>query len=134
MVTELINILSQFNYPVKRQGSFAANMKYPDSFFTFWNNDTPSHSYYDNTEYGVVWYFDVNFYSIDPALTYSVLDQAIESLKQNGWITNGKGYDVLSDEPTHTGRGIEVFYIQTVFDDSNNDSNTEITENEVTNI
>lgn len=112
MVDNLIEILSQFNYPVKRQGSFAKDAKYPDNFFTFWNNESPNHSYFDNTEYGVIWYFNVYFYSIDPANTYSVLEQARQALKAAGWATPGRGFDVLSDEPTHTGRGIEVIYLE----------------------
>ena len=84
-----------------------------DSFFTFWNSDAPDHSYYDNRSYGTAWAFMVNFYSIDPELTYSVPEAARDLLKENGWIVPGRGYDVYSDEPTHTGRGITVYYLET---------------------
>ena len=56
--------------------------------------------------------FDVNVYSTDPATAYSLLGQARELLKQNGWIIATRGYDVSSDEITHIGRGMEVMYLK----------------------
>lgn len=113
MEDQLIEILSTFGYPVIRQGSLSDEENYPDHFFTFWNNDSSDHSHYNNTEYGTVWDFDVNFYSIDPETTYSILSQAKAALKAVGWIISGQGYDVASDEPTHTGRGMNAIYLQT---------------------
>ena len=100
MEDKLIEILETFGYPVVRQGSLGPDEEYPDSFFTFWNNDSPDHAHYDNAEYGTEWDFDVNFYSIDPEKTYQVLADARIKLKQNKWIIPGKGYDVASDEVT----------------------------------
>lgn len=112
MEDNLIQILETFGYPVYRQGSMSDDATYPDSFFTFWNNGTPDHAHYDNTEYGTEWDFDVNFYSNNPELTYSGLLNARALLKQNGWIVPGKGYDVMSDYPTHTGRGINALFLE----------------------
>ena len=113
MEDSLIEILLKFGYPVIRQGSMSDDESYPDNFFTFWNNDSSDHAHYDDSEYGTVWDFDVNFYSIDPNAAYSVLLQARTALKAAGWIISGKGYDVASDEPTHTGRGMNAIYLQT---------------------
>lgn len=112
MEDALIQILEQFNYPVYRQGSMSNDDTYPSTFFTFWNNDSPDHSHYDGKEYGTAWDYEINVYSDDPELTYSVLAEARAALKQAGWITIGKGYDVASDEVTHTGRGLEVIYLE----------------------
>lgn len=112
MEDKLIEILETFGYPVVRQGSLGPDEEYPDSFFTFWNNDSPDHAHYDNAEYGTEWDFDVNFYSTDPEKTYHVLADARIKLKQNKWIIPGKGYDVASDEVTHTGRGMRAFYLE----------------------
>lgn len=112
MEDNLIQILETLGYPVIRQGSLSPDEEYPDSFFTFWNNDSPDHSHYDNAEYGTEWDFDVNFYSTDPEKTYKVLADARIKLKQNKWIIPGKGYDVASDEVTHTGRGMRAFYLE----------------------
>lgn len=112
MDENLIALLETFGYPVYRQGSLSDTDTYPDSFFTFWNNDSPDHSHYDNTDYGTEWDFDVNFYSNNPDLTYSVLLQARTLLKENGWVIPEKGHDVMSDEPTHTGRGITALFLE----------------------
>lgn len=112
MTDTLISLLAGLNYPVYRQGSFTSTDDYPDSFFTFWNENSPDHSHYDNQTYGTEWEFSVNFYSTDAALTYSVLDSARVLLKQNNWIVPSKGYDVVSDEDNHTGRGLTVLYLE----------------------
>ena len=56
--------------------------------------------------------FDVNFYSVDPEKTYSVLSEAKKKLKEKGFIIYDSGHDVGSDRPTHTGRGIGVLYME----------------------
>lgn len=112
MVDNLIQILEEFGYPVYRQGSMSNDTKYPPTFFTFWNNDSQDHSHYDDNDYGTEWDYEINVYSDDPELTYSVLAEARAALKQAGWIAVGKGYDVASDEATHTGRGLQVIYLE----------------------
>jgi hypothetical protein len=59
-----------------------------------------------------VWDYDLNFYSCDPQLVNTMLLDAKALLKSKGFIVNGGGHDVGSDEPTHTGRGITVIYRQ----------------------
>lgn len=100
------------DYPIMLQGSMAIDDAYPDNFFTFFNNNTTDEAFYDNQETTTVWDFDLNFYSIDPDLVNDVLIQAKAILKAQGFIIDGKGYDVLSDEPTHTGRGINILFIE----------------------
>lgn len=112
MEDRLIELLEEFNYPVYRQGSLTEDEEYPDTFITYWNTDSPDHAHYDNTEYGTAWAFDVNVYSNNPEITYNLLSDIRTLLKQNKWIVPGKGYDVLSDEPTHTGRGIESYFLE----------------------
>lgn len=112
MEDNLIQILKQFGFPVYRQGSLTQEQGYPDAFFTFWNNNSPDHAHYDNHNYGTEWDFDVFFYSVDPKQTYTVLGNARVALKQAGWIVPSQGYDVQTDEATHTGRAIEVLYLE----------------------
>ena len=110
----LIDTLSVFNYPVILQGSLSDESVYPDSFFTFFNNETLDDAFYDDNETQTIWNFDLNFYSIDPALVDTALVQAKPLLKAAGFIVNGVGYDVLSNNPTHTGRAVNVLYIEKV--------------------
>lgn len=112
MKQELIDILKTFGYPVRLQGSLGTQEAYPESFFTIWNDATEDYTHYDNTPIAYVWAFSINFYSVDPELVNTVLLQAKEKLKENGWIIGGKGYDVASDEPTHTGRAITALCIE----------------------
>ena len=112
MEDNLIQLLESFKLPVIRQGSLAPEEAYPDTFFTFWNNDTYDGSHYDNKPIDYIWNFTINFYSNNPALVNTVLLQARVLLKQNGWIVGGKGADIPSDEATHTGRSIDALFIE----------------------
>lgn len=109
----LIETLSSLNYPVFRQGSLTEDEPYPDDFFTFWNISSSDDDFYDNKETRTIWEYRICFYSNNPQHTYDVLREAILELKQCGFIIDGKGYDVASDEITHTGRGVSALYIET---------------------
>lgn len=108
VVDKLINTLSKLNYPVKKQGSLLPDEPYPDHFFTYWNNSADGSSYYSNDEGAIIWNFSVNFYSVNDPI--EKLLEAKTLLRQAGFIVAGAGYDVASDEPTHTGRGMTVLY------------------------
>lgn len=108
----LISTLEALNYPVRLQGSLLPNENYPDNFFTFWNDAADGASFYSNDEHSIIWQYSLNFYSVDPVLVSSKLLEAKKLLKSAGWIVSGAGYSVMSDEPTHTGRGITIRYRQ----------------------
>lgn len=108
----LISTLEALGYPIRLQGSFKPDESYPTNFFTFWNDSADGTSFYSNTESAIVWQYSLNFYSTDPLLVNSKLLEAKALLKSEGWIVSGAGYDVMSDEPTHTGRGITITYRQ----------------------
>lgn len=108
----LIETLETFGYPVMLQGSMLPDEPYPDSFFTFWNNNSSGESYYDDSEISTIFDYDVNFYSSDPELVYSKLNEAIAALRAAGFICSGEGYSLASDEPTHDGRGVNILYLR----------------------
>lgn len=112
MEDALIALLETFKYPVMRQGSLDAEAEYPETFFTFWNNNEEGEQFYDNDVFKIVHDFDVNVYSSNPETTYSLLKDARDLLKQNGWILVRMGYDMASDEITHTGRGMNVLFLE----------------------
>lgn len=112
MKVELIKLLETFGFPVFLQGSMNDDEDYPDSFFTFWNFETPEDSHYDNEAVRAVWGIWVYFYSNDPASIDTKLEEARKLLKENGWIIDGKGEDVNSDVKTHTGRMITCYKIE----------------------
>lgn len=108
----LIETLEILSLPIMLQGSMLPDEKYPEHFFTFWNDSADGTGFYSNDEYAIIWAYSVNFYSIDPVLTNTKLMEAKKYLRDAGFIVTGAGYDVPSDEPTHTGRGITVVYRQ----------------------
>ena len=110
----LINTLEALGYPVRKQGSLLPDEPYPNHFFTFWNDSADGSSYYSNTETAIIWLYSLNFYSSDPNMVTTKLLEAKSLLKALGWVVNGAGYDVASDEPTHTGRGITILYRQEI--------------------
>lgn len=109
MKSELITILETLGYPVFLQGSINSMADYPQSFFTFWNFETPEAAFYDNSANRAVWGFWVYFYSTDPALVASQPEAARKLLKASDWILQGKANDISVDKPTHTGAFFTVY-------------------------
>lgn len=112
MKQKLIEILSTFGYPVFLQGSLNADEAYPDTFITFWVDDADDNSHYDDDTTSYLWDFSVIFYSNDPNLVNSKPEEIRKALKQAGFIPQGKGRDIPSDEPTHTGWAQDFYYIE----------------------
>jgi len=112
MVHELYELLLTLKYPVFRQGTFSEEEDYPESFFTFWNNDSYDGSHYDNEAVRWTWSFDVAFYSSDPTKIQDAIDDAMKELKKNGWTVSGRGRDLPSGKESHTGRGFSAYFIE----------------------
>lgn len=110
----LIDTLESFGYPIYLQGSLSDEDDYPDSFFTFFNNGTTDDRFFDNAETCTIWDIDLNIYSNDPVVVNETFITAKPLLKAAGFIVNGVGYDIISDESTHTGRGINLTYCEKV--------------------
>lgn len=108
----IISTLSELGYPVRKQGSLLPDEAYPDHFFTFWLAATDGSGFYDNEESAIAWEYSINFYSTDPEKIGSEFLKAKQLLKAAGFIVTGLGHEVMSDEPTHTGRGTTALYRQ----------------------
>ena len=118
VLNTLYQTLAGFGLPVYLQGSMAEDESYPNAFYTYFNNGSSGAMYYDDAENAVIWDFDVNAYSANPDTAQEMLVQARDALRSIGFVCAGSGYDVISDEPTHTGRGMNATYKERV---SNND-------------
>ena len=114
VLQSLYDVLAGFGLPVYLQGSMSDDEPYPDAFFTYYNNNSTGARYYDDLENAVLWDFDVNAYATNPDTAQGMLMQARDGLRAQGFICAGAGYDTISDEPTHTGRGINATYIERV--------------------
>lgn len=104
MKTQLITALESIcPGNVYLQGSMSADGDYPDEFITFWTNYTEDHAHLDNDVVSIDWQFSVIYYSSNPSDVGTKPSAIITTLKNIGFIPQGKGRDIPSDLPTHTG-------------------------------
>ena len=85
------------------QGTRNPNEPYPDTFVTFWTNSTDDGAHYDDNTHSIEWSFSVILYSNDPAIVNTKPNEIRTALKVAGFIPQGKGNDIMSNAPTHTG-------------------------------
>lgn len=111
MWEKLEPIFQQIGLPYSRQGSYEEDADLPESFFTFWNMDTPEGGFYDNKARKAVWFWAIYFYTKNPTLLYSKLDEFITMAKANGFIADGRGRDIASGTPDYNGRYVVVKWI-----------------------
>ena len=76
---------------------------YPDEFVTIWTDDVPAGVHFDNATGSYDWTFSVIYYANDAGLVNTKPDEIRAALKAAGFIPQGKGHDVPSDEPAYTG-------------------------------
>lgn len=103
MKSLLNNTLLKLGYPVYLQGTMSAIGKYPSSFITFLTVYSQDAANYDDDTRAVQWRFQVAFYSAAPKLIESVPHEIQNALKAAGFIPLGRGRDIPSDVPSHTG-------------------------------
>ena len=108
----LIQTLDILGYPVMLQGTLSDDAPYPDSFITFLTVDSFGTSAFDNETASTAWRYQVTFYSVDPALLATEAARIRATLKAAGFIPQGKGRDLPSDEPTHTGWTQDFYYLE----------------------
>lgn len=106
----LIETLEKLGYEVALQGSMTGT--YPDSFITFFTTDSPEQGFYDGVPHGTVWNYTVIFYTNNPRLISTVPMEIYKALKAVGFVPQGKGRDIPSDEPTHTGWANDYLYLE----------------------
>lgn len=99
----LISTLESLGFPVIQQGSIGVDEAYPNSFITFQTTGSPEQDFFDGSPWGTQWRFSVIFYTCDPILLSTVPKQIYTALKDAGFIPQGKGYDIPSDEPGWNG-------------------------------
>lgn len=103
MKEQLIEILETICPNVYLQGTLAENAEYPESFITFWTNYTDDNSFYDDNPHNEIWNFTIIFYSSNPTLVGTKPAAIRAALKNAGFIPQGKGHDIPSDNPEFTG-------------------------------
>lgn len=112
MKQKLITALQTFGYPVFLQGTLNPVEAYPNTFITFFTDSTDDGAHFDNKTNSVAWAFSVILYSANPEIVNTKPDEIRAALKAAGFIPQGKGNDVLSDEPTHTGWAMDFITVE----------------------
>lgn len=108
MKTELLTVLDTVcKDNVYLQGTFSEDEAYPNEFITFWTNYTEDRAHYDNDVHSIEWRFSVMVYANDPDRVVALADDARAKLKAAGFIPQGRGNDLPSDVPSHTGWAME---------------------------
>lgn len=106
----LIEALEPLGWPVYLQGSIPQGEAYPPAFVTFWASSVDGGNPYDDAPRSWSWDIDVFFYGTDPREVDGAPDRIIGALRTAGFMPFGKGFDLPSDEPTHTGWAMRFFY------------------------
>ena len=108
MKEKLIQVLETFcPNNVYLQGTLNPDEAYPQKFITFFAQATEDVAFYDNDVDAVEWDFAVMFYSSNPSEVDTIPALIRTALKKAGFIPQGKGNDIFSDSPTHTGWAME---------------------------
>lgn len=114
--TALINALTGVGYVSGQtlflQGTVNPSLSYPAEFVTFWVNYTDDVSFYNNGVSKTAWNVSVILYANSATVVNEKPSTIISALKAAGFIPQGKGQDVLSDEDTHTGWAMEFIYLE----------------------
>lgn len=109
----LIDNLETLGYPVRMQGTMPEDEAYPESFITFLTADS-TEVILDDDAVAVAWLYNVAFYSSNPALVDTEPKRIYSTLKAAGFTPQGRGRDLPSDEPSHTGWVQEYYFIETL--------------------
>lgn len=113
MKEKLIAILDKIcPNEVYLQGTMAEDEDYPESFITFQITGSPEQDFFDGNPFGTQWRFAVIFYTCNPELMSTMPKQIYADLKAAGFIPQGKGYDIPSDEPGWTGWVNEFYFLE----------------------
>ena len=114
MKNKLLTVLNKFGYPVFLQGTINPEQAYPETFLTFWTDAVDDGGHFENETTSYDWNFTVIIYSNNPEIVNEKPNAIIAALKAAGFIPQGKGQDVVSDEPSHTGWAMDFIKTETI--------------------
>lgn len=113
---KITEVLDGFKLPYFLQGTLADDEPYPESFITFLVYQAENDGNFDDEPTRQNYYISVMYYDSDPDKVETYPRQTIlPAMKEAGFIPEGVGTDVLSDEPTHTGKALDFVFIDNDF-------------------
>lgn len=102
MKVELCDLLSEWG-KVFLQGTMNADEEYPSEFCTYHVSDSDLDGYYSNEADRVVWSVSVAYYTNDARKILTEPPKIIKKLKAAGYMPQGVGNDLLTDDKYHVG-------------------------------
>lgn len=108
----LIDTLSSLGDPVILQGTLAEDAAFPPCLITFFTIGSPEAAAFDNDTALTAWEYQITVYADDPLVVKSKSEEIRAALKAAGFIPQGKGKDIPSGEPTHTGWTCNYIYLE----------------------
>ena len=112
MKSILLSALQPLGVKVILQGTLLNDEPYPDNFITIWTADSSSAADFDNKSALTAWEYQVICYSNNPLMTEEMARDIRKALIAAGFIPQGKGRDLPSDQPTHTGWACNYIYLE----------------------
>lgn len=109
----LIQTLAALKIPIFLHGTLGEDEPFPPAFITFITTASDDAFEFDDTPTHTSWEYQVIIYSDDPQKLEQYAAQSRTALKGAGFIPQGKGVDIQSEEPTHTGWVANYKYIST---------------------
>ena len=103
MNDEIYNALSGLGYPVFLHGTLGADEPFPPTFVTYTTVDSPDAFQFDDNPTHTVWVYQIIIYSSDRHTLEQIAEASRTALRAAGFIPQGKGRDIPSEETTHTG-------------------------------
>lgn len=112
MKQKLIDILSEFGFPVVLKYSVAPK-DYPKDIILIWNFDS-SNTQFEDAEYATEWGFEVTYLSDNPLNVEKNQKLISKKLKDNGFVADGNGCDVITDisVSSHTGWRCDFYFTE----------------------
>lgn len=111
MKEDLIRTLEPLGFPVILEGTLAPK-SYPETFITFWQFNS-SNSSFDNDDAVTEWGFNIKLFSTSPTVVEENKKLVLKTLKQSGYIPDGKGFDFAFDSETrHLGWSVDVYFLE----------------------
>lgn len=112
----LIDTLTPLGYPVLLEGSIAPK-EYPESFITFWNFYS-SNTSFDNDDMATEYGFNIRFYSTSPSVVEETKKLILKTLKNAGFIPDGRGNDfTFNSETQHLGWSVDVYFTEVHYEE-----------------
>ena len=112
MKQKLIDALFPLGFPVLLKNTILAK-DMPDDLILFWQFSS-SDECFDDSDHMTTWGFEVTYLSTDPQRVEDNRKIIRKTLKEAGFIADGKGSDIITDtgSTSHTGWQCDFYFME----------------------